>query len=158
MNRTRVCKAASPGHFWARDKAEGWHRADPDGQIPAIWPCVPVPLNPYSTQNLLSPHHAQAWSHQTLQSLKLCISAGHFDPLGSTRWLQPASSDLFFTPPHPESALQSSFRPHCLFSAMVPLLVSLRPEPGCPFPGKATWARIHRELAVESREHKASGG
>lgn len=103
MNRTRICKAASPGYFWAHDKAEGGHRADPDGQIPDIWPCAPVPLHRHSTQNLLSPHHAQAWSHQTLQSLKLCISARHFDPLGSTRWPQPASSNLFFTSPPTQS-------------------------------------------------------
>lgn len=56
MNRTRVCKAVSLGHFWAHDKAEGGHGADAERQIPDICPCAPGPLHPCSTQSLLSPH------------------------------------------------------------------------------------------------------
>lgn len=45
---------------------------------------------------------------------------------------------LTFSSTH-SPALSSFLLPHCLFPAMAPRLVLPRPEPGCPFPGKATW-------------------
>lgn len=108
------------------------------GLVP-LFPCIVTPHRTYSFHTM----HKHGVSHQTLQSLKLCISARHFDPLGSTRRPQPASSDLFFTSPPTQSlpfslpcyltACSLPWHPFLLLSDLSQAVPLLETQPGPEF-------------------------